>query len=164
MTLTLRIINGADLELGASPELVLNNRGANIGRALTSEWVLPDDSCMVSRRHCEVQFRENAYYIIDYGTPNGTFVGEVERWVRDDPNMERIGDHGGVFAGNNANAVAGAVALTKIFWGGPSRPLDADEGDQIVGGLEHGLFVLQQCGTPGAPAICSQARPDFTNP
>jgi type VI secretion system FHA domain protein len=79
MTLTLRIINGADLELGASPELVLNNRGANIGRALTSEWVLPDDSCMVSRRHCEVQFRENAYYIIDYGTPNGTFVGTSEQ-------------------------------------------------------------------------------------
>lgn len=96
--------------------------------------------------------------------PNGTFVGEVERWVRDDPNMERIGDHGGVFAGNNANAVAGAVALTKIFWGGPSRPAGTDIGDEIVGGLEHGLFVLQQCGTPGAPAICSQARPDFTNP
>jgi hypothetical protein len=96
--------------------------------------------------------------------PNGTFVGEAERWVRDDPNMPKVGDYGGVFAGNGANAVAGAVALTKIYWGDPARPVDTEAGQEILGGLEHGLFVLQQCGTAGAPAICSQSRPDFTNP
>lgn len=96
--------------------------------------------------------------------PNGTFAGDAERWVNDDASMPKIGDYGGTFAGNGADAVAGAVALTRIFWGDPARPTGTSEGQQIQGGLEHGLFVLQQCGTAGAPAICSQVRPDFTNP
>lgn len=76
MTLTLRIIRNDAPNMGVNPELVLNNRGANIGRALTCEWVLPDDARVVSSKHCEVQFRDNAYFLIDYGSTNGTFVGE----------------------------------------------------------------------------------------
>jgi type VI secretion system FHA domain protein len=76
MTLTLRIVRNDGPDMGVSPELVLNNRGANIGRAMTCEWVLPDDGRVVSSKHCEVQFRDNAYFLIDYGSTNGTFVGE----------------------------------------------------------------------------------------
>jgi hypothetical protein len=85
---------------------------------------------------------------------NGTFAGTTERWVNDDPEMPVTGDFGGVFGGTGATAVAGVVALTKIY--------RTDTGDEIDGGLEHGLFVLQKCGTPGAAAICDQAAP--TNP
>lgn len=77
MTLTLRIIRNDAPNMGVNPELVLNNRGANIGRALTCEWVLPDDGRVVSSKHCEVQFRDNAYFLIDHGSTNGTFVGEA---------------------------------------------------------------------------------------
>lgn len=77
MTLTLRIIRNDAPNMGVNPELVLNNRGANIGRALTCEWVLPDDGRVVSSKHCEVQFRDNAYFLIDYGSTNGTFVGDA---------------------------------------------------------------------------------------
>ncbi|QDH33045.1 type VI secretion system-associated FHA domain protein TagH [Porphyrobacter sp. YT40] len=79
MTLTLRIINSDVPNSGASPELVLNSRGANIGRALTCEWVLPDDGRVVSSRHCEVQFRDNVYFLVDYGSTNGTFVGQSDQ-------------------------------------------------------------------------------------
>lgn len=81
MTLSLRIINSDFPDLGVNPELVLNNRGANIGRALTCEWVLPDESGLVSRRHCEVQFREGAYFMVDFGSTNGTFVGTGEQRI-----------------------------------------------------------------------------------
>ena len=81
MTLTLRIINNDFPDLGVSPELVLDNRGANIGRALTCEWVLPDETGLISRKHCEVQFRDNAYFMVDFGSTNGTFVGASEQRI-----------------------------------------------------------------------------------
>lgn len=81
MTLTLRIINNDFADLGVSPELVLNNRGANIGRALTCEWVLPDETGLISRRHCEVQFRDDVYFMVDFGSTNGTFVGPAEQRI-----------------------------------------------------------------------------------
>lgn len=79
MTLTLKIINGAGVEHGANPELVLNNRGANLGRSLTCEWVLPDESRSVSGKHCVIEFRNGAYYLVDYGSTNGTFVGQSDQ-------------------------------------------------------------------------------------
>lgn len=85
---------------------------------------------------------------------NGTFVGKTERWVNDDPSMPVTGDYGGVFGGTDAVAVGGVVALTKLY--------RTDTGDVLDGAIEQGVFVLQQCGTPGDAAICSQVAP--TNP
>ncbi|MBU7578990.1 MAG: type VI secretion system-associated FHA domain protein TagH [Porphyrobacter sp.] len=81
MALTLRIINSDFADLGVTPELVLNNRGANIGRALTCEWVLPDETGLISRRHCEVQFRDDDYFMVDFGSTNGTFVGPSDQRI-----------------------------------------------------------------------------------
>ena len=85
---------------------------------------------------------------------NGTFTGKTERWLNDDPSMTETGDYGGVFGGTNAAAVGGVVALTKLY--------RTDTGDQIDAAIEQGVFVLQQCGTAGDAAICSQVAP--TNP
>lgn len=76
MTLTLKIVNKARLENGSSTELVLNNRGAKIGRAMSCQWILPDDTRTVSGTHCEVQFRQGNYYMVDEGSTNGTFFGD----------------------------------------------------------------------------------------
>ncbi len=92
MTLTLRIISRPQLDTGATPELVLNNRGANIGRSLTCEWVLPDESKTVSGRHCEIQFRDDAYFLIDFGSTNGTFVGQSDQRLEGAHRIEP-GDH-----------------------------------------------------------------------
>ncbi len=76
MTLTLKIINRTALENGSPTELVLRNRGAIIGRAATCEWALPDDTRTLSGRHCEVQYRQDDYFLVDDST-NGTFLGDA---------------------------------------------------------------------------------------
>jgi hypothetical protein len=85
---------------------------------------------------------------------NGTFVGKTERWVNDDPSMGETGDYGGVFGGTGATAVGGVVALTKLY--------ATDTNVDLTNATEQGVFVLQQCGTAGDAAICSQVAP--TNP
>ena len=68
-----------------------------------------------------------------------------------------IGSYGGVFGGPQAEAVGGAVVLTE--WDGPQDPRG------IEGELEWGVFVLDQCGTPGAnAAICADVNPDAGTP
>ena len=80
MTLTLTIKNvGSSLENGMPAEFVLHRRGATIGRAPTCDWALPDPHRYISSRHCEVSFRDNAYFMADVST-NGTFMaGSDER-------------------------------------------------------------------------------------
>ena len=75
MTLTLRIVNRMALDNGRPIELVLRDRGAIIGRSMTCEWSLPDDTRTLSGRHCEIQYRDNDYFLIDDST-NGTFLGD----------------------------------------------------------------------------------------
>ena len=58
---------------GAAPELTLDRHGAIIGRSPTIDWTLPDPEKIVSSRHCEVDFRGNAYLLVDTST-NGTIV------------------------------------------------------------------------------------------
>jgi len=76
MTLTLRIVNRTALDNGSPTELVLRDRGAIIGRSMTCEWSLPDDPRTLSGRHCEIQYRQNDYFLIDDST-NGTFLGDA---------------------------------------------------------------------------------------
>lgn len=90
MTLTLTITNRDRLENGSPRELVLHERGAIIGRAQTCEWPLPDDARVLSSRHCEVQFRDGSYTLVDVST-NGTFLAsEAERMSG--PHKIRHGD------------------------------------------------------------------------
>ncbi len=80
MTLTLRIVNRTALENGSPTELVLRDRGAIIGRSMTCEWSLPDDTRTLSGRHCEIQYRQNDYFLIDDST-NGTFLGDASERI-----------------------------------------------------------------------------------
>ena len=76
MTLTLKIVNRMALDNGSPIELVLRDRGAIIGRSMTCEWSLPDDTRTLSGRHCEIQYRDKDYFLIDDST-NGTFLGDA---------------------------------------------------------------------------------------
>ncbi len=63
------------------------------------------------------------------------------------------GSYGGVFGGPNSESVAGGVSLTAFDGDGNPLGLENEE--------EYGVFVLDQCGTPGANAtICSEVNPD----
>ncbi len=73
MPLTLTITNADRLDNGSPLSLILDRRGAIIGRAPTVDWCLPDPSLHVSSRHCEIQFSDGAYVLHDIST-NGTFL------------------------------------------------------------------------------------------
>ncbi len=76
MTLTLMIRNAATLDNGMPTEFVLHHRGATIGRGSTCDWSLPDPQRHISSRHCEIKFRDGAYWLTDTST-NGTFVNDT---------------------------------------------------------------------------------------
>lgn len=73
MPLTLTIRNASELENGSPLSLVLDSRGAIIGRSATTDWCLPDAALHISSRHCEVRFADGRYELIDTST-NGTFL------------------------------------------------------------------------------------------
>ncbi len=73
MALTLTLEDAFAAGGGAMPTLALDRRGAVIGRAPMVDWSLPDPEKIVSSRHCEIDFRGNAYLLIDTST-NGTTV------------------------------------------------------------------------------------------
>jgi DNA-binding NtrC family response regulator len=51
-----------------------SRRPTTIGRGAENEIVLPEPEC--SRKHCEITFRDNHWYIRDYDSRNGTFVND----------------------------------------------------------------------------------------
>lgn len=79
MPLTLTIRNAQRLDNGSPLALVLEQRGAVIGRAATTDWCLPDPTLHISSRHCEIRFANGRYELIDNST-NGTFLyGQAAR-------------------------------------------------------------------------------------
>lgn len=90
MPLTLTIRNAARLDNGSPLALVLDRRGATIGRAATNDWCIPDPSLHISSRHCEVKFDGGQYLLVDNST-NGTFLlGQGARLAA--PHAIRQGD------------------------------------------------------------------------
>jgi type VI secretion system protein ImpI len=90
MVLTLTIENETSLPNGAPMSMRLSDgSGLDIGRGAV-DWSLPDPSRFVSSKHCEVRFRDNAYWLYDVST-NGTFVNEDARRLQG-PHRLRNGD------------------------------------------------------------------------
>ena len=80
---------------------------------------------------------------------NGEFLGVVEFDGRPEDGTQ--GSYGGIFGGpDGAGEVAGVISLTNIFLSDDVRDTNFD--------AEVGVFVLPQCGTPGAPAVCDQVN------
>ena len=71
MPLTLTIRNMSSLGNGTPALIVLDRKGAAIGRSPKGDWVLPDP--YISARHCEIRFAADHYELIDRST-NGTFL------------------------------------------------------------------------------------------
>lgn len=79
--LKLRIENFDRLPDGGPLEFSANNRGFDFGRDSHLDWALPDKSRVVSGKHCEVRFYDDAYWLIDVST-NGTFVNRSSKRVQ----------------------------------------------------------------------------------
>ena len=123
---------------------VRGRRGIDIGRDPYLDWTLPDPDRFVSGKHCEIRFKDGAYWLVDMSS-NGTFVNGAEGRLAE-PYRLRSGDRieigpyivaatveddlpggadlqqgaapaGDVFAGEPADANATAGAADEDIWG-----------------------------------------------
>ena len=79
MPLTLTIENETALvDGGPLTYTVKGKRGFDVGRDSHLDWTLPDPSRHISSKHCEVRYRDNAYWLHDVST-NGTFLNGSDR-------------------------------------------------------------------------------------
>jgi type VI secretion system FHA domain protein len=90
MTLTLSIRGGPATGGVRSSDLVLDRRGAFVGRAAGCDWVLPDPTRHLSSRHFEIRFEGAAYLLVDHST-NGTFLAQTGKRI-DGPHALRDGE------------------------------------------------------------------------
>ncbi len=82
MALTLTIENETSLPDGGPLSVSLSGgRGLDIGRDQHLDWALPDPTRAISGRHCEIRYRDNAYWLRDIST-NGTFVNGAAHRVQ----------------------------------------------------------------------------------
>jgi type VI secretion system protein ImpI len=126
MALTLTIENETSLPDGGPLSVrVTGKRGIDMGRDTHLDWTLPDPSRTISGKHCEVRYRDGAYWLYDVST-NGTFLyGEEGRLKA--PHRLRNGDRlligqyiiavtvEGELAAAPADA-AGASSQPSNFW------------------------------------------------
>ncbi len=128
MALTLTLEDPFAAGGGAVPALSLDRRGAIIGRAPTVDWTLPDPEKVVSSRHCEVDFRGNAYLLVDTST-NGTTVNGARLTgprVLNDGDVIGVGRYRvRVALAVQANAAPPAAAEVQGGWGGWDSHLGA---------------------------------------
>jgi type VI secretion system FHA domain protein len=90
MTLTLTITNVEKLENGVSTRLRLDRHGAVIGRSPQADWSLPDPQHFISSTHCEIDYRDGVYVLVDRST-NGVFVNAGQARLAA-PHVIRDGD------------------------------------------------------------------------
>jgi type VI secretion system protein len=77
MAIKLRVISDQHRELGELRTRVFGVNGGSIGRAPDNDWILPDAKRIVSGHHCEIEYRNGAYWIKDIST-NGVFINDAE--------------------------------------------------------------------------------------
>ncbi|QNE32488.1 type VI secretion system-associated FHA domain protein TagH [Sphingomonas sp. NBWT7] len=114
MTLTLRIQGGPLADSGVPAELLLDRRGAFVGRAAGCDWVLPDPTRHLSSRHFEIHFDGQNYQLIDHST-NGTCLARTGKRL-DGPHLLRDGDL--ITAGPFTIAAHLGPAQAAPGWGG----------------------------------------------
>ena len=77
--LRIHIENFDKLPDGGPLEFAVDRRGFDFGRDSHLDWTLPDKARVVSGKHCEVRYYDDAYWLVDVST-NGTFVnGSTKR-------------------------------------------------------------------------------------
>ena len=76
--LKLRIENFDNLPDGGPLEYSVDQRGFDFGRDSHLDWSLPDKNRVVSGKHCEVRYYDDAYWLSDVST-NGTYLNNSDK-------------------------------------------------------------------------------------
>jgi type VI secretion system protein len=120
MTLVLTIKSLDRLDNGEATQLTLDRHGARIGRSPHMDWCLPDPRSYISSSHCEIEYHDGGYMLVDRST-NGTFVNRSTARLTA---PHRIGDGDLILIGHYEiearldQAVANDVAPEPLAWSG----------------------------------------------
>lgn len=79
--LRLRIENFDRLPDGGPLEYAVDRRGFDFGRDQHLDWTLPDRNRVVSGKHCEIRYYDDAYWLTDVST-NGTFLNRSGKRIQ----------------------------------------------------------------------------------
>lgn len=91
MVLRLTIENLSALPDGGPISFTMDgDRPIDIGRDKHVDWTLPDPTRYISGKHCQIEHRDNGYWLSDVST-NGTFLSGADHRVRS-PHQLRNGD------------------------------------------------------------------------
>jgi type VI secretion system protein ImpI len=91
MELILQLVNETTLPDGGPVSCrITGKRSIDIGRAAHLDWTLPDPTRYISSKHCEIRYRDGAYWLHDVST-NGTFLNGANDRMRA-PHRLRNGD------------------------------------------------------------------------
>ena len=91
MALSLKIENESSLPDGGPLSVsVTGKRGIDIGRDQHLDWTLPDPTRYISGKHCEIRYKDGAYWLYDVST-NGTFLNGSDGRLKG-PHRLRHGD------------------------------------------------------------------------
>jgi type VI secretion system FHA domain protein len=134
MTLVLSIANIETLENGESARLTLDRHGAIIGRSPHADWSLPDPRNYISSTHCEIEYRDNAYWVVDRST-NGLFInGSKERLAAPhriaDGDELAIGQYRVAARLTDSNPRPAAAPEARSGWDGWDAPTREDPADR----------------------------------
>lgn len=80
MGLTLTIDNMETLPDGGPLTFRSELADFDIGRNATCAWTLPDNSRVISGRHCQITYADGAYHLYDLST-NGTFIAGAKQRI-----------------------------------------------------------------------------------
>jgi type VI secretion system protein len=125
MTLSLRVVNMEVLPNGGPLEVRLERHGLIVGRAPTSDWHLPDPRSFISSIHCEIDYRDGAYWLIDRSR-NGTFLAGSTESLGDRPHRIQSGDrflvgHYEIEARAAAQGAGAGMAAPAAHGAGPGQ-------------------------------------------
>lgn len=90
MTLTLKIDNYDQLQDGGPLFVTAAGKGIQVGRSTSMDWTLPDPERHISSHHFSIEFRDNAYFLVDTST-NGVFL-DGQRHRLDGAHQVQTGD------------------------------------------------------------------------
>ena len=161
--LHLQIVKDPCSHLGKQRARVFVESGGSIGRSLDCFWVLPDPNCHVSGHHCEVLFRDEAYWIRDTSR-NGVFLNGAKeplglgqkRQLQDGDRLnlgayrlyvsiQELGAHAHEGSGDSIESPE------DVLESSPSETSGPDTSQSIATGGEH----------PAAPSYKSTSTPDW---
>ncbi len=120
MALRLSLVDASEPPRGGTASFVAGDGRAlvAIGRDPGADWVLPDPDRVVSSKHCEIRWRDGAYWLTDTST-NGTYLNTADAKVRS-PHRLRDGDR--LLIGPYVVAVSEGEAAPEV----PAAPVADD--------------------------------------